>query len=69
MVKDKVSKSKQQKDYNYLIDIIRENEAKLDRIMSGYDVMIQQGIKTKAEIEDLEYLEKTKADQTQVKEL
>lgn len=61
-IKEKASKSRLLRDYSFLLDLIRGIELQLDGVLNGYDVMIMQKIQHKAEMSDIQVLDKSKAD-------
>ncbi|CDW80056.1 UNKNOWN [Stylonychia lemnae] len=68
-LKEKASKKSMQTDNLFVMDIVRDNEMKINQALASLDQIVIQKVSCKAEIKDVESLDINKADISAVKEI
>ena len=68
-LKEKASKKQMQTDHLFVLDIVRDNEMKINQTLASLDQIVIQKLSSKAEIKDVELLDINKADISAVKEV
>jgi len=69
MLKEKAPRAKIEKRITHLTDMVRSNEMRIDTIFTGLEMSIQKSSVTKAELSDVEAIDKSKADISKLKSL
>jgi len=69
IVKEKANKHKVEREMNHMSETLANSAMRLDQIFAGLEMSIVRATQGKAEMEDIESVERSKADRAEIKRL